>query len=490
MRCVLANNPVALALKDEGIEANAQDRYGRKYRNEQYDLFMSNIPKWRQEPTYSRIMQEYTSGLKIPNYTPSYPKMEAKLAMEIRSKRKRKRRVSPRWIRSRALEILKEDPSAREGGRDSNAVDRWQEFTASRTWARKFMTRNRFSIRKKTNSKKYSVVERMPLLASWTRRFRAKLNEGPPQCDVYGQFDLHHRFNVDQVPLPFVVEKNYTIDDTGVAAAQIKGPSESLEKRQCTLQVCFRGVGQQPRLAIIFRGEGNITDVERRRLDASGCDYYFNGKAWASPEFTEKWVANSMKETLKSLCPDGKPVILLADNLAGQDTRFSAGELGRRTRAQASTIGFEWWNFPSGCTDAVQPVDAGLGRELKRAIGIISDEWLSNEINITRWEGGDPHRGIKPLAAWERRCLLAEWAAEGWRRLCARPKSLQRYFEKTGCHIAITTSQDHKIRLEQMSSQDRARYREAIAKPFNAEDDAVCLSLSLTHVFSLTFDTA
>eukprot|EP01048_Picozoa_sp_COSAG05_P027036 COSAG05_NODE_7688_length_778_cov_1.451471_1_plen_226_part_10 len=180
-----ANNPVALALKDEGIEANAQDRYGRKYRNEQYDLFMSNIPKWRQEPTYSRIMQEYTSGLKIPNYTPSYPKMEAKLAMEIRSKRKRKRRVSPRWIRSRALEILKEDPSAREGGRDSNAVDRWQEFTASRTWARKFMTRNRFSIRKKTNSKKYSVVERMPLLASWTRRFRAKLNEGPPQCDVY-----------------------------------------------------------------------------------------------------------------------------------------------------------------------------------------------------------------------------------------------------------------------------------------------------------------
>eukprot|EP01047_Picozoa_sp_COSAG01_P035035 COSAG01_NODE_2661_length_7295_cov_10.017371_2_plen_64_part_00 len=50
---------------------------------------------------------------------------------------------------------------------------------------------------------------------------------------VYGAYTLTHRFNVDQVPLPFVVEKNKTIDDKGVSAVQInkKGRGNLSTKR-------------------------------------------------------------------------------------------------------------------------------------------------------------------------------------------------------------------------------------------------------------------
>ena len=119
--------------------------------------------------------------------------MESQLATEIRASRKRKRRVSPRWLRARALSLL-EEPSMREG----EMAERWKEFTASRTWARKFMQRKNFTMRKKSNAKRYSVVERIPLLSAWHRRFRHKLQTGVQQCPLYGEFDREHRFREKQ----------------------------------------------------------------------------------------------------------------------------------------------------------------------------------------------------------------------------------------------------------------------------------------------------
>jgi hypothetical protein len=293
------------------------------------------------------------------------------------------------------------------------------------------------------------------------------------------------------VPLPFVVDKNTTVEVTGSEAVQIKGPGESLEKRQATLQVCFRGVGEQPKLAIIFRGQGNITDQERRQLDATGIDYYFQKKAWADPDFTKRWMQRTMKEAIARCVGDNKPILLFADNLSGQDVRFTAGAIGREAKEVAQSIGVEWWNTVAGCTDTLQPVDAGMGRELKRRIGIISSEWLDVEENLIRWEGGNSS-GIKPLKAWERRVLMAEWAAEAWKVVCARPHMLRRYFEKTGCHLCVDPSyrilegpnqgklHDSLIKLEQMIDAQRAAYMEAIMEPYDAEAEKLDLQTFLS----------
>jgi hypothetical protein len=148
---------------------------------------------------------------------------------------------------------------------------------------------------------------------------------------------------MSQVPLPFVVGKNTTVEVTGSEAVQIKGPGEALEKWQATLQVCFRGVGEQPKLAIIFRGQGNITDQERRQLDVvDEIDYYFQKKAWADPDFTKRWMRHTMKEAIDRCVGDSKPVLLFADNLAkmcaslqlllegGAGARGSISQAGRR----------------------------------------------------------------------------------------------------------------------------------------------------------------
>ena len=133
-------------------------------------------------------------------------------------------------------------------------------------------------------------MDRRELLLNWHRRFRAHLQDGPQQCPIYGRYDRQHRWNVDQVPLPFVVDKDATVETTGAESVQIKGPGEALSKRQATLQVCFRGCGEQPRLAIIFRGKVrkhhnnplNITEDELRELQGiDGIDWYFQvGTRW------------------------------------------------------------------------------------------------------------------------------------------------------------------------------------------------------------------
>ena len=52
----------------------------------------------------------------------------------------------------------------------------------------------------------------------------------------------HQRFNVDQVPLPFINGMDETYEEVGAKRVAINQNGPSLAKRQATGQVCFRGV--------------------------------------------------------------------------------------------------------------------------------------------------------------------------------------------------------------------------------------------------------
>ena len=58
----------------------------------------------------------------------------------------------------------------------------------------------------------------------------------------------------------------------GVDRVHVASPSAALAKRQATLQILVRGDGKQHRIAIIFRGQGNISREEQRMLDALDID--------------------------------------------------------------------------------------------------------------------------------------------------------------------------------------------------------------------------
>ncbi len=64
----------------------------------------------------------------------------------------------------------------------------------------------------------------------------------PTVHEKWGRFQPHQRVNVDQTPLGFISGLQDTYDYKGSKEVWISTPNGAgLEKRQCTLQICFVG---------------------------------------------------------------------------------------------------------------------------------------------------------------------------------------------------------------------------------------------------------
>ena len=87
----------------------------------------------------------------------------------------------------------------------------------------------------------------------------------------------------------------------------------------------------------------------------------------------------------------------------------------------------------------VQPIDQGLGREVKREMDGISMEWLEDDGNLALWEVG--------LGASDLRILITQWAGEAWRRVLAGDY-VWKYFQRTGCLVTLDGSGDAGIKMQ------------------------------------------
>ena len=84
----------------------------------------------------------------------------------------------------------------------------------------------------------------------------------------YRRWMPKQRYNVNQVPLPFVVEQDRTYDFSTNKQVWVSQPGSGLHKRQATLQLCITAEGKQTvKPAIIFRGKGNVSTEERDNYD-------------------------------------------------------------------------------------------------------------------------------------------------------------------------------------------------------------------------------
>ena len=91
-----------------------------------------------------------------------------------------------------------------------------------------------------------------------------------------GRWLPKNRLNVDQVPLPFVVEQDKTYKMLRKKQVWISQPGSDLNKSQATLQLYIRTEREQTmKPAIIFRGKGwNVSSEERVKYDKD-VDVYF-----------------------------------------------------------------------------------------------------------------------------------------------------------------------------------------------------------------------
>ena len=178
------------------------------------------------------------------------------------------------------------------------------------------------------------------------------------------------------MPLPFVNGLTTTWADKGSKRVRISQPSSGLEKRQCTLQLCF-GPGERVyKPAVIFRGTGKRINAVEKASWHKGAEVYWQACAWADSAFRNSWAGNTYRKGLggSSIAAPEEQSILFADNLYGQTT-----EDFKRVLKECNTL---LWLLPPKCTDEVQPVDAGYGRLFNVLVGKSMDAWLLNGDNV------------------------------------------------------------------------------------------------------------
>ena len=274
----------------------------------------------------------------------------------------------------------------------------------------------------------------------------------------YGKYLPWQRLNVDQVPLPFVNDMDTTYAERGAKTrVTINQLGPSLSKRQATGQLVFRPVVpppefcqsheasaaydrymcEQPMPCIIFRGKGNITQAERDAYP-DGLVVLWQPKAWVDRPTAVEWAEKVIQpfiqaERLAGVASLSSRYILFQDNLDSQKQPKYLNHL--------KSWAVDDHKLPPNETDQVQPIDRGLGRQVKIYLGQLLDAWLDDSENLTKWEDN-------MLTASDRRILLATWYHEAV-KMAMKGDAKRKYFEHAGALLtADGGSDDALIKLE------------------------------------------
>ena len=210
------------------------------------------------------------------------------------------------------------------------------------------------------------------------------------QIADFGRFPLHTPYCVDQVPLPFVIGNDKTFETIGSKSVVITQPTDGLEKRQATLQLCFRPVqtdqngdpveeanAVQPRACVIFRGKGVRIKASERAAWAPDVDVLFQENAWVNRAIAVKWTELTWARQIAQChtpmtvegTVSGERTILFADNLEAQTCA-----LFKEAIEKFKTSLFF---YPPNETDVLAPLDAGFGKDVK-----------SNTALVLKWTPG------------------------------------------------------------------------------------------------------
>ena len=355
-----------------------------------------------------------------------YPLAAKLVVAEFKLRRAKGSKVSKLWIKTK----MKQKIEACYGEEAA------KKFRGSDNWFQRFQKRHGICLRRRTNKKKDAAVQGKETIQMFHRDLRKaiqskrRINKSTVVDRKYGRWLPQNRYNVDQVPLPFVVDQEKTYDLKGAAQVWVAQPASGLDKRQATLQLCIRAEGtQNVKPAIIFRGKGNITQQEKDQYDKD-VDVFFQPNAWMDAELNMEWTKKTLKNGL-ALNGDGNEKVLFVDNVLFQQTK----EFHVACRKLNTVV----YMLPENHTDKIQPIDAGFGRMMKTKIGEARDKWLEDDENIEAWHD--------KLSAKKRRVLMTQWTGQAWREIHhTDPNFVQKLFVKTGCLMTSDGSEDDRIK--------------------------------------------
>lgn len=412
----------------EGLEADGLDAPNRRVAD-LTNIAESNIAKWRKKRYELRKQLFNSSGGKgRGNVTtlawrlsrgpkPKFAAAEQIVFERFLSARSNGIRVGPTlittWMRKAVTELY---PSVLSSC-----------FRASGGWRQRFVARYGLTCRRATNRKEMSLQERLPKVQRWHKRWHYTVSAGVGGDPTFGRYLPQNVLNSDQVPIRGSEMLNTTYERQGAATVRIAQQKGS-DKRMATLQICVSLDGSpahslpQPKIAIIFKGKGNVTPQEREQYDPR-VDVYFQPKAWMDSDLFEAWVERTVRPFVASL-PSG-PKVMILDNLRAQTMQSSLEAL--------RSIGLERRLLPENTTDMIQPVDQNVGVDVKRRVGEkLNHRLAEDEVFANQWLGVEGS-----FSASQRRILMTNLVGEAWTEFCAA-KDFRELGLTTGCVMVRT----------------------------------------------------
>ena len=351
-----------------------------------------------------------------------YPLAAARVIVDFKLRRAKGCKVSKLWLKKKMKSCVEECYGKEEASK----------FKRSQNWFQRFKKRHGISFRRRTNKKKQAADDGRQTIQKFHRDLREAVKSRRRRLnstlDVkYGRWTPKNRHNIDQVPLPFVVDREKTYDVTGNKQVWVSQPSSGLDKRQATLQLCIRAEGDQDvKPAIVFRGKGNVSSAEKTQYDQD-VDVYFQPSAWMDSQLNQEWVKRTL---IPGIGTSPQEKVIFGDNVGFQQEKG----FHEMCRKEINAI---IYLLPENHTDKVQPIDAGFGKQMKAKIGEAMEEWLEEDENLDMWHDS--------LSAKQRRILVTQWTGKAWRKLSSDKMFAKKLFIKTGCLMTADGSDDDMI---------------------------------------------
>ena len=205
--------------------------------------------------------------------------------------------VSFAWLYVNARKIQAELNQSSQS--DEKVIPKSAIFSFIKTYGIKL---RRIQCKKRANKTNF-----LPGMIGWHATLREGLiktgNMKPSYDNKWGRFRPSRRFNVDQVPMPIHGEQRQ--QQTWVST-----PGPGLDKRQCTLQICFAPEGPPLRIGIIFRGTGTQVSTDEKNAYYKDVDVYWQANAWADVNFSINWVTRTLKPVVMNTSETNKEFVL------------------------------------------------------------------------------------------------------------------------------------------------------------------------------------
>ena len=264
-------------------------------------------------------MKKYKSSKRM-NIIRQSPFHEIEIVLYDRMvvKRKAGHKVTSLYLRTDALKILAELKESKPEIWESRG------FKASTGWLRRFIKRKNIKFRKRKCGKKQTAEEQKPEFLKFLALLRSKII--PPREDdgveardlLWGRFPPHRQYNFDQVPLPFVINQDYTFTMGDDEHPHVKCPKDALRKRQFTMHVVTNaGTGDKAYgwTDLICKGQGKRISAAEKELWDDNIDVFWQKNAWVDTECMVK-LANKFVEHKVSKHGRDVWVIAFCDNLS------------------------------------------------------------------------------------------------------------------------------------------------------------------------------